>query len=108
MIETAGSVMIVVVAVLANACTLVYGLGFRWWTSGYGRHLLAYMATVAVIIDVWMARLLIGEWSWWPYLRLATFALLPVVLGWLLAIILRALPRELRERRAERAHRPRP
>ncbi|GAB1823588.1 putative phage holin [Herbidospora sp. RD11066] len=108
MIETVGSALIVLFAVLGNACALVYGLGFRWWRSGYGRHMLAFMGALAVIIDVWVARLLLGEWSWYPELRLAAFALLPIVTGWRLAILLRALPAELRERRAERAHRPRP
>ncbi|TQS30068.1 hypothetical protein [Microbispora sp. KK1-11] len=97
-----GSVLIVCTAVLADACTLVYGFGFRWWRDSTGRHLFSFMASIGLVASLWAVRLLAGDTPWFAGARLAAFGLVPWVLGWRLLIILRALPQERQRRRLSR------
>lgn len=106
MAHLVGSVLAVVTAVLAAACALLYGLGFRWWRDRTGWHLLAFMAVIATIAAVQAVDLLVDEGvGWFVGVRLVAFGLAPPVLAWRLAILVRALPGERRRRREWRGHR---
>ncbi len=99
MIQLTGSVLIVITAILATACPVVYGAFHRWWTTPTGRHLFSFMTVIAVIVDLWALRLIIPDGDWFVAVRLAAFALLPWVLAWRLLIIVKAVIAEKRERR---------
>ncbi|MCC5574463.1 hypothetical protein IMZ11_02255 [Microtetraspora sp. AC03309] len=98
MIQVIGSVLVVVTAVLADACALLYGLGFRWWTHRTGWHLLSFMTAIGIVATLGTVRLLTGEPSWYEVARLVAFSLVPMVVGWRLVILIRALPGERRRR----------
>lgn len=99
MIQLAGSVLIVLCAVLATASPVVYGAYHKWWRSSTGRHIFTYMTVLAVVVDLWALRLVVPEGGWFVVVRLVAFSLLPWVFAWRLLIIVKAVLAEKRERK---------
>ncbi len=69
-------------AALVGTASVIVHLRVPWWTSIMGRHLLAYMMVFAVVLDLGVIKLIIGD-SWgFQLLRLITFTGVPVVMSW--------------------------
>jgi hypothetical protein len=89
-ITTLGSVLLVVCAAEATAFVVLYAITARWWTSEFGRHVMALMFVLMLVLDLSVVRVYAGvslEVPWFAALRLIVFALVPIVLGqrlWLL------------------------
>jgi uncharacterized membrane protein len=92
-----GSVLVLVSALLAIACVAAQALLARWWETPGGRHVMAFQAVLAACLSLWALRLAVPDGEWFVALRLVAFALVPVVLGWRLAIILRTWRAKRRE-----------
>lgn len=105
MVQLAGSVLILVGAVLSLACVGVYQVWARWWETSSGRHLFSFMAVFAVVITLSAYRLITSghfavpaEPGVWPVIRLLAFAAIDWVLAWRLVLIVGAQMRKRRER----------
>lgn len=102
-LQLAGSVLVVVSAVLAWACVIAQALLARWWATAAGRHVFAFQAVLALCLGLWAVRLVWPEGDWFRLVRLAAFTGVPVVLAWRLQIIVQTWRRGRRQRdKAER------
>ncbi|MGW0805938.1 putative phage holin [Nonomuraea sp. NPDC002799] len=93
----AGTVLVVVSAVLAVACVAAQMLLARWWQTPAGRHVMAFQAVLAVCLALWALRLAVPDGGWFVALRLVAFSGVPVVLGWRLLIIVKTWRGKRRE-----------
>ena len=100
MIQTLGSILVLISAVLADACVIYYQVRARWWKTPYGRHLFSFMAVIAVCLNLGFVRFLLGDSPIFQVIRLVAFVGVPWVLGWRLVILVKA-QREERKRRLE-------
>lgn len=100
-LRLAGSVLVVVSAVLAWACVVAQALLARWWMTSAGRHVFAFQAVLALCLGLWGIRLLIPDGDWFQAVRLAAFTGVPVVLAWRLQIIIQTWRRGRRQRDKE-------
>ncbi|WP_344897562.1 putative phage holin [Nonomuraea antimicrobica] len=98
--ETAGSVLIAVSAVLAVAVVVLHHLVADWHKTESGRHVFAFEAALAASLTLWAIRLAVPTWDWVLIARLIAFATLPVVLAWRIRIIV-LIRRRSRRRRKE-------
>lgn len=93
-----GNIMLIGSALLAIACVVAFWRGTQgdWRHSSLGRHLMAFMATHALILGLGLTRIILvdvlGMSDPWVFqwIRLAAFCLLPVVIAWRLVIIIKA------------------
>lgn len=87
-----GNVLLYTSTVIAAVSVIVYhGLsGGRWAHSQEGRHVMAYMASIALILTTWMIGVVFEVPHWFDTVRLCVFATLPIVLTWRLVLIVRA------------------
>jgi hypothetical protein len=99
-VQTAGNVLLVLTAIPAVLSVLAYSR-VPWWRTEIGRHLMAYMAIVALLTLLGVVRIVFGP-PWFDTLRTALFALFPVVTWWRLTLIVKE-QRETRARRGRRA-----
>jgi hypothetical protein len=97
MIHLLGSCLIILSAVFASASALLYGVRFPWWRHSDGWHLFSYMAVIGVALMLWAGRVIgtgqvraVPEAGVWPFLRLAVFVAITIVLGWRFLIIVKA------------------
>jgi hypothetical protein len=96
-----GSAFLFVTTLLAWACVLAQALLARWWETSAGRHVMSFQGVLAVLLGLWTLRVWFPDAGWLLVARLAAFALLPVVLAWRLAIILRTWRDKRREHSRE-------
>lgn len=91
MIQTIGTALVVVSAVLAWAVCVTYHLSARWWDSEAGRHLMTFTAVLAVVLTLWSVGALTPatKGTWWQIVRLVAFTGVPVSLGWRLWMVYR-------------------
>lgn len=90
MIQVAGTVLVVVSALLAWAVCVVYHLSARWWEREVGRHVMTFTATLAVVLTLWaVGAVAPARDTWWEVLRLVAFTGVPLSLGWRLWIVYR-------------------
>ena len=61
-----------------------------WWRSEVGRHLMAYMVVIALVLTLALVRAVLGDSDWFNGIRLVTFVLVPVVMTWRLSLQIRA------------------
>ncbi|NUW45531.1 putative phage holin [Nonomuraea rhodomycinica] len=87
LIQHAGTALITISALLAVGCVVVHSALARWWKTAAGRHAFSFEAVLALSLTLWVVRLALPNWEWFTLLRLAAFALVPVVLAWRLVII---------------------
>jgi hypothetical protein len=85
-----GSVEIHLATVPAVAFVVVYGVFVEWRRTPMGRHLMAFMSALAAVLLLSS----VGQFAfrgslWFLLLRLVTFAAVPLVLYWRLAILIR-------------------
>lgn len=105
MVQLAGSVLILVGAVLSLACVGVYQVWARWWETSSGRHLFSFMAVIAAAMTLMAYRVITSghfsvpvESGVWPVIRFAVLAAIDWVLAWRLVLIVRAQLGKRRER----------
>lgn len=85
-----GNVLLVLGAIPATSAAVLYGFGVTWWRSSWGRHVVVYMASLALVFDLGVIRLLGGERPGFPALRVAAFSLVVVALWWRLFVVVQA------------------
>lgn len=98
--QQAGTVLIVVSAVLALAVVAAHQLLARWQATPAGRHAFTFEAVLALSLTLWAVRLVVPEGDWFLLARLVAFALVPVILAWRLAIIVQTWRLHRRNRKA--------
>lgn len=92
-----GNVGLLYCAVVATFSVVLH---FRvpWRETAMGRHLMAYMFVIAVVLDLAVVRVFAGDTGWFAALRLVVFVLgLPLVLTWRVALQLAAARLDRRE-----------
>jgi hypothetical protein len=106
LLADAGNIGLIICAAIDTTATLAYGWKARggehgaWWRSPVGLHLMAFMAAFAVVLDMNSVYLLTSHQvllpvapfrpDWFAWVRgLAFLLLIPPVLAWRLALILR-------------------
>lgn len=97
-LRQAGTVLIVVSAVLAVACVAVHSVLARWWRTPAGRHTFSFELVIASSLSLWTLRLAVPDGDWFQVVRLAAFAFVPLVLGWRLLIIVQTWRRGRRRK----------
>jgi len=63
-----------------GTASVVLHLRVPWWRSEMGRHLLYYMAVMALVLDLGVIRIVFGDSWWFALLRLITFIGVPAVM----------------------------
>lgn len=99
LVYAVGSVLVVISAVLADACVLAQALLARWWQTPQGRHVFAFQAALGLCLSLWTLRLVVSDGPLFLVARMASFALVPVVLAWRLVVIIRTWHQARRNRR---------
>lgn len=94
-LDLAGSVMLVIAAVIATGSVFVHAR-VRWWASKMGRHLMAYMAVAAALLTLGVVRVFFGDQWWFDLTR--TVMYVPVVF-----VLAQRLWLQVKAQRAERA-----
>ncbi len=92
-----GNLLLVLTALLADACVIAQAMLARWWQTPAGRHVMAFQAVLAAMATLWALRVWLPDASWLLVARFAAFAGLPIVLAWRLAIIIRTWRAKRRE-----------
>lgn len=86
---TIGNIELVFAAIPA-VCSVAVFARVRWWRSRWGRHLMAYMGAVALVLVLGCIRLVYGDNFWFATLRAVAFGCVGFVLWWRLAYIVEA------------------
>jgi N-acetylglutamate synthase-like GNAT family acetyltransferase len=101
-IQAIGSVLAVGLALVLTASVVMHSIvDPPWWQTAISRHLMAYMASFAAVMDLTAVRILTGsglDSPWFGWLRTVVFATAPVVAAWRLVIQIQL------HRQARRAH----
>lgn len=77
---SAGSVLLAIAGVIATASVVVHAR-VPWRASVMGRHLMAYMTVVALVIDLGILRIFFADSFSFTLLRTIVFAGIPLVMG---------------------------
>jgi GNAT superfamily N-acetyltransferase len=105
MVELLGNVLAVGLAAVLTASVVMHAIvDPPWWRTGISRHLMAFMASFAAVVDLTAVRILTGsglDTPWFAWLRVAVFASTPVVAVWRLVIQVQ-LHRQARDARRRR------
>ena len=94
LIRYAGNALIAWAAVVGTASVIVH-TRVRWRDTEMGRHLLVYMASIALVLDLSVVRIATGDSPWFQLLRLAVFVAVPLAMTqrlWLQLKARRAAP----------------
>ncbi|RCG32003.1 hypothetical protein DQ384_05525 [Sphaerisporangium album] len=94
-----GTVLVVLSAVLADACVAAQMLLARWWRTSQGIHVFVFQAALGLCLSLWALRLIVPDGDWFLFARTASFAAIPVVLAWRLSIIIRTWRQARRQRK---------
>lgn len=81
LLQFSGNILLCVSAVVATASVILHAR-VQWWVSQMGRHLMAYMAVMAAVLDMGTIKLIVGDSPGFALLRLVVFALVPAVMAW--------------------------
>jgi hypothetical protein len=84
-----GNVLVCWSALAGTLSVLVYAR-VPWTHTQWGRHLMAYMVAIALVLDLAVARVLFGDSTWFLVLRLVVFVAIPVVMTWRLVLLVKA------------------
>lgn len=82
-------------AALVGTASVVLHSRVPWWRSRMGQHLWCYMLVMAVVLDLGVIKLVIGDSLPFQTLRLVTFVGVPIVMTWRLWLQIQA-QREVR------------
>lgn len=90
MVQMVGSILGVALAVILTASVVMHSIvDPPWWRTAISRHLMAYMASFAAVMDLTAVRIVTGsdlDVPWFAWLRTVVFATAPVVALWRLSI----------------------
>lgn len=92
-----GSWLLVYAAVVGTLSVIVHSQ-VQWRRSPMGRHLMAYMAVVALVLDLGAIRFFLGDSPAFQWLRLVVFVGIPIVMSQRLYLQIRARRESLAER----------
>lgn len=98
-----GNALITWAAVVGTASVVVHAR-VRWRETQVGVHLMAYMAAFALVLDLSVIRLLLGDSDWFQMLRLAVFVAVPVAMTQRLWLQIRAQRWPVCDTPPERGH----
>lgn len=85
-LDGVGDVLLHIAAIIGTASVIVHAR-VRWWRTEMGRHLMAYMGVVAVVLDLGVIRFWVGTEPVWFYpLRGVVYACGLLVMGWRLRL----------------------
>lgn len=87
--QVLGNGFLVWAALVATASVAAH-LRVPWWATPMGRHLMAYMFVMALVLDLGVVKLIIGDSAWFQLLRLVVFVGVPVVMTWRLWVQIQA------------------
>jgi hypothetical protein len=85
-----GSVALMVWAALVGTASVIVHLRVYDPTSAVSRHLLGYMAAIAVVLDLSVLAILPGDTLWFRVIRLVAFAAVPIFMTQRLVLQIRA------------------
>jgi hypothetical protein len=88
-LRVTGNAFLCWAALVATASVVVHAR-VLWWRSVMGRHLMAYMGVMALVLDLGVVRLVTGDSWWFQLIRLLVFVGVPVVMTWRLWLQIRA------------------
>jgi len=88
-VRLAGNVLIILSAVITSASVAMH-TRVPWWRSEMGRHLMAYMAVMAAVLDLSTIKILFGDTAGFALLRLIVFIGVPLVMAWRLWLQIKA------------------
>ncbi len=88
-VTTVGNVLLVAGAIPAVASVLVF-CRVTWWRSRWGRHVMAYMSTVAIMLALGCLKLVIGDSPAFAAIRVAAFTTVVMALWWRLWFVVLA------------------
>nr|WP_062336213.1 hypothetical protein [Herbidospora sakaeratensis] len=88
LVQSIGSVEVVISALLATAVVIVHHVLARWWETAAGRHVFTFEAVLAACLDLWAIRLLFPDGDWFLIPRLVAFTGVPIVLAWRIQVLL--------------------
>lgn len=97
-----GNVVLLLTTFLACLFCILYTAWEPWWRSDVGRHLFTYSAVVAAVLLLSTIRIVTGtdiDYLWYQVLRLLTFAGMPFVISWRIAILWRIHRQNRRQRK---------
>ncbi len=77
-------------AAVAGTASVAVHLRVPWWQSVMGRHLMAYMLVFALVLDLGVVKLIVGDSGGFQLLRLITFTGVPIVMTWRLLLQIKA------------------
>ena len=86
---TVGSVLLSYCAVVGTASVYVHSR-VDWRASPIGKHLMYYMAAMALTLDLGVIRFIFGDSNWFQVLRTVVFIGIPVVMTQRLILLWRA------------------
>jgi hypothetical protein len=98
-----GNFFLVWAAVVGTISVFVHSR-VPWRRSEFGRHLMIYMVSIALVLDLGIIRILFGDTWWFALIRLITFLAVPIAMSqrlWLQLKAQRAVKAELNNRKAE-------
>lgn len=78
-LQLIGSLLLTWAAIVGTASVCVHSR-VRWRASRMGRHLMAYMAVVAAVLDLGVIRWIFGDSAAFQLLRLVVFVGVPMVM----------------------------
>lgn len=98
MTQAIGDALLVLSACLALACVVAYQVTTRgaWTRSETGRHLMAFMISLAAVTGLGSARVIAVDIFdtpdpvWFQAVRVAVFTSIPAMFAWRLQVIIRA------------------
>lgn len=88
-VQVIGNGLLVASAVFTTASVIVHAR-VPWWRSEMGRHLMAYMVAMAAVLDLGVAKLIIGDSPSFQTLRTVVFVGVPLVTSWRLWLQIKA------------------
>lgn len=84
-----GNIFLILSTIPAVISVIVFAR-VSWWKSRWGRHLMAYMTTMAFLLVLGCIRIVFEETWWFFGLRMVAYAFLVVVLWWRMFYVIQA------------------
>jgi len=84
-----GDGLVIYSAVVTTLSVIVYSLS-GWYSRPIGRHLMAYMASIALVLDLGAVRIFSDDANWFLTLRLFAFIILAIMFTLQLGLLIYA------------------
>lgn len=76
-LRLAGNALLICAALICTTSVILHAR-VPWRRSEFGRHLMIYMGTMALTLDLSVIRIFVGDTWWFALLRLFVFAAVPL------------------------------